>query len=136
MSPPGERTERKDIKSGEGAQKHSLGAVPGHGDCTLLGDGSKPWTWASPAIIPPPPELGLKGLAPKHFIFISPLLFILGDARSRWGGVKGTTFLLSYSISSSISVRTAGKGLAQGGNAPSKLGPGKLEDPTWLPTLG
>lgn len=82
-------------------------------------------TRASPGIIPPPPELGPR-FCPKTLHFHFPFIVVLGDARSRWGGVKRNTFLLCYSILSSISVGTAGKGLSQGGSAASKLGPGKL----------
>lgn len=114
VSPTGcarERTGRRDTRSGEGAQRHRLGAAPR--------------TWASPGIIPPPPELGPR-FCPKTLHFHFPFIVVLGDARSRWGGVKRNTFLLCYSILSSISVGTAGKGLSQGGSAASKLGPGKL----------
>lgn len=110
-------------------------AVPGHGAHTLLGDGSSPQTWASPAIIPPPPQLEPR-FCPKSPHFHFPFIVILGDARSRWGGEKKNTFLLCYSIVTSISVRIAGKELSQGGSTASKLGPGKLWDPTWLPNLG
>lgn len=112
VSPTGcarERTGRRDTRSGEGAQRHRLGAAPGPGH--LLASSHHLLSWGP-------------GFVPKKIHF--PFIVVLGDARSRWGGVKRNTFLLCYSILSSISVGTAGKGLSQGGSAASKLGPGKL----------
>lgn len=62
VSPTGcarERTGRRDTRSGEGAQRHRLGAAPRPGH--LLASSHHLLSWGP-------------GFVPKHFIFISPLL--------------------------------------------------------------